>query len=486
MLKRISLMLVACCFFITMMAQSNNQIELFLDYEATNALNELTNEKVDALETLLKNINKDEIVQLEIISHAPNRNLGEQRLALILDFFKKEGLTTEKMDIATQLNDEHKVQLTLVTSISTANNMVDNSSTLVPKVYCTGTSKKAQVFSIEPDADVNIKGAEGTELKINRDDLVYENGQAVKEPIKVELKEFYTSRDILLAELHTMEGEQILETGGMLNLKITAQGKPLNLRSKKSAKIRMPAKTAKTKAGMNLYFGKRMDNGTVDWRLQEREEALSVPPQSTVVANTFAPNSYIQLRKDVIIDSITYNKKIHVKAKNVLSNNYPNFSKHRIVHTHEEEYFDLEIPYFNPNIVDGVWVNVDKPFGGDLFAPKPVDILVELKGVPNKGINLDGEPMAYTPKVALMLKERAVFLRSNLVATYSRIEQQNLKFNDVPVNQEVVLVAFLDTGKELLFASHDVKTIKNMPEQVLEMKPISKTVFDGAMTNLAN
>ncbi|BDS15268.1 hypothetical protein [Aureispira anguillae] len=490
MLKRISLIGAICCLFALIAnAQRQTKIDFVVDYGGAETPNLLKSEVKNTLQALFKNVpNEEQIVQVEIISHAENRDLAEERLLPIVTFLEEEGIASDQLEVITQINDQNKIHFKIISAIVPQKEDLANKAMAVqpkssPKVYCAGASKQAEVFVIPSGANINIKAKEGTALKLNRDDLVDENGQTVTAPIQVEIKEFYTPKDIVLADLHTMEGDNVLETGGMLNLKITAEGRPLQLKKGKSAKIRMPAKTAKSKTGMNLYLGKRMENGAVDWRLQERKEDVK-PRRTTVATKNFNPQSYIQLKKEEIIDSVTYKRKIHVRAKNI-DNHYPNYSTHKVVHTHEEEYFDLELPYFNPNIVDGVWVNVDKRLQNPFDVP-PVDVLVQVNGIPPKGINANGDLMAHTPKVALMLKERGVFLRGKMIAFESKVDQQNLEFENVPPNTEVVLIAFIDTGKEQLLATQELTTTKKMKTQVLEMKPLSKTDFEGAMANIAN
>lgn len=496
MINRILLLSVLiACFATTVFAQNYMESNLLIDYEGLSSNEILTTETESMLSLLLENASQEaKIVRIELTAHAENRNIGEKRLEPFAQFFEKQGVVAQKLELTTQVDDENQVHVKILSTtvpdlipLPKEDALVEDMP--VKKVYCVGASKKAEVFSIAPQSNIVIKGKEGTEVNISRRDLVYEDGSSVREPITVELKEFYTTKDILLAELHTMEGDKVLETGGMLNLKITASGKPLGLRTGKSANIKMPAKNAKTKKGMNLYFGKKMANGAVDWRLQERP----TPTKSIVtnsMANTdvdaeFNPNSYLQLKTTSVIDSITSRLKVHVKAKNALSNNYPNYSRERVVHSHEEEYFDLELPYLNPNIVDGVWINADKRIQ-DPFAPKPVDIMVQVQGVPNQGMTSDGELIAHTPRVALMLKDRAVFLRGNMVSEKSFIQEQNVQFEDVPKNEEVVLVAFLDTGKELLFASKEVRAEKDMEVSTLKLAPMSTVEFNNRMASIAN
>lgn len=485
------------CFATTTIAQNYTEGNFLIDYEGLSVTETLTVESQHRLQLLLQNVStEEEIVQIEIRAHAESRDLGERRLEPFAQFFEKQGIPTEKIELITQLDNKNRVHIKVRSSLKKnvlapkESVVVSTKKSTVDKVYCTGASKKAAVFSIAAHSNIDIKGKEGTEVYIDRQDLVYEDGQAVHEPIQVELKEFYTPSDILLAELHTMEGDKVLETGGMLNLKITANGKALGLRSGKTAKIKMPAKSAKTKKGMHLYLGKTMENGAVDWRLQERSEPLPDPSIATNATLTndaaadFNPNAYLQLKTTLVVDSVTI-LKVPVNPKTIITNNRPGYARKRVEHTHEEEYFDLELPYLNSNIVDGVWVNVDKRIQ-DPLAPKPVEILVQVNAVPNKGLTVDGEMLSYTPKVALMLKSRAVFLRGNMITENTTIQARNIKFQQVPRNEEVVLVAFLDTGKEIFFASKSVRATKNLETPVLVLKPMSKLAFNAAMAAVAN
>lgn len=506
MINRILLLsALVVCFATTSIAQNYTEANLLIDYEEVSADEVLAEETRNMLQAVLENVPEgEEIVYIEIRAHGASRDIGENRLDPFVQFFEEQGIGADKLDLVTQVDDKNRVHLKIRSSLKIITPRDKEKETeadlvatpAVKKVYCAGGSKKAEVFIVAPSSNIEIEGKEGTRVTINREDLVYPDGDAVQEQIKVELKEFYTSKDILLGELHTMEGDKVLETGGMINLKITANGEPLALRAGKSGNIKMPTKTAKNKKGMNLYFGKRMANGAVDWRLEERTEPIrsvevndtdeNNDTDETTVTSTnagFNLTSFIKIKTSPVTDSIT-RVRVAVNPRNVITGNNPGYKYENIYHTHEEEYFDIELPYLNPNIVDGVWVNTDKiiPFTN----PKPVDILVQVEGIPNEGLGVDGALVSYTPRVALMLKSRAVFLRGNRVGENAIMKQQKMNFRNVPLNEAVVLVAFLDTGKELLFATKEVTATKNTETPVLVLEVLPKVEFDNVMTNIAN
>jgi hypothetical protein len=502
MIHRILLLSAFVVYFATAtVAQNYTQANLIIDYESLNVTDSLTTETKNALRVLLENIpEEEELNRIEIRAYSSSRDIGESRLKPFILFFKEEGIDSDKLELITQVDDQNKVHLMVLSLLKKATPIAKEEKVETPeveKVYCAGASKKAQIFVVESYTNVKIEGIEGTKINIKREDLVYPDGEPVIASIKVELKEFYSSADILMADLHTMDGDKVLETGGMINLKITANDEPLELKSGKSANVQIPTKRAKRKKGMDLYFGKRMPNGAVDWRVEERSEP-SNPVADTETARTdadtdFNPKSYLQIKINTVVDSVTL-ERVAVNPRNTFTGNRKNYTTKSVYHTHEEEYFDLELPYLaysTPAKRGGIWINVDKPFQIDIeididLSPKPIDVLVQVNGVPTKGMTVNGDPISYTPRVALMLKSRAVFLRGNMIAMNSAIQKQNIKFEQVPPNEEVVLVAFLDTGKEMLFASQRVKATKKMEKPVLVLKPMSKVEFNDAMTDIAN
>jgi|GEM_PF-1853920 len=131
-----------------------------------------------------------------------------------------------------------------------------------------------QVFTVRPGRDTLLLGAQGTQLLLPADawDLTDTGTTAVR----LELQEFYTPADMVLAGLSTTAGPQLLETGGMLNLTATAQGQPVQLRPGAFVHLRMPAPVQKP--GMQLFVGVAHGSAHVlDWQ----EPAALLPPISS-------------------------------------------------------------------------------------------------------------------------------------------------------------------------------------------------------------
>jgi hypothetical protein len=115
-------------------------------------------------------------------------------------------------------------------------------------------SPKTQTFVIDYDKDQHIFGKKGTHIFIEKSSFVFEDGTPVKSKINIEIKEFYDKKTILLAGLITQTKNGFLESGGMIHIQATADGKKVKL--KKKISIEMP--TSNTKASsqedMKVYL----------------------------------------------------------------------------------------------------------------------------------------------------------------------------------------------------------------------------------------
>lgn len=493
------------CFATATIAQNYTEANLLVDYEGINVSESLTTETQSMLKHLLQNVPiEEEIAQIEITAHAESRDIGEDRLAPFAQFFKKEGVDYQKLELVTQVDDNNRVHVKIRSSLK-VNISVETKVVEIlvekparSKVYCPGASKKGEVFSVEPSSNVVIKGKEGTEVNINRADLVHEDGTAVEQAIQVELKEFFKPEDILLADLHTMDGDKVLETAGMLYLKITSEGKPLALKKGRSAKLKIPNNQAKAKNGMNLYFGETRTDGAVNWNRIVRTASNNTTKDVAEPINN-ADNSYVQLKRKTVLDSIKEESYKGIALKNTHSSGFPAFRSRSKEYTHTEEYFDLELPYIPtpPKTVrkinrGGIWINLDRDFSIDIELPSvdpppppSVDILVQVTNMKISEIEKANRG-ARAPRVALMLKDRSVFLRGRFLETDLERGEMQLTFERVPLGQEAVLVAFLDNGEEVLYASQPLNTQKIMDVQELDLKSVDRATFKNSMAGLAN
>jgi hypothetical protein len=117
------------------------------------------------------------------------------------------------------------------------------------------TLENRQVFVFEKGELIKVKGNEGTCIEINPNILIYEDGNISKEQVKIELIEYYSASDLILNSLTTHSSKNnLLQTSGMIDLKVTSNGKRLKIKENKKYKISFPF-NGKPLLGMHLYKG---------------------------------------------------------------------------------------------------------------------------------------------------------------------------------------------------------------------------------------
>jgi hypothetical protein len=123
-------------------------------------------------------------------------------------------------------------------------------------------------FTLSATSDTTIFGEQGTRLFIEKGTFQFIDGTLVTDSIKVRLKEFYKKSDILLAELSTESNGKLLETGGMLNITATANGKEIEIKRNKRIVIHFP-KPKDSYKQMNLFYsGKNAtDTSVTNWEI---------------------------------------------------------------------------------------------------------------------------------------------------------------------------------------------------------------------------
>ncbi len=121
-----------------------------------------------------------------------------------------------------------------------------------------------QAFMLDPQSSSSILCKQGTRLKFEPGIFVYEDTQQpVQEKVKLSVTEYVTNADIIFAQLQTMSGKDMLETGGMLYIEASANGRKCNIKEGENYRIEIPA--VQNAEGMQTFYGLTADNGNVDW-----------------------------------------------------------------------------------------------------------------------------------------------------------------------------------------------------------------------------
>lgn len=121
----------------------------------------------------------------------------------------------------------------------------------------------AQVFSITTGYDTVIETKGGMVLAIPANALLTQDGKAATGAISLCIKEALDPLTIMTARLSTMSGSRLLETGGMFFLDARQANELLHINPNNQIYAEIP--TQEIKAGMQLFSGKRMPGGSINW-----------------------------------------------------------------------------------------------------------------------------------------------------------------------------------------------------------------------------
>lgn len=116
--------------------------------------------------------------------------------------------------------------------------------------YFAAALAPAQVFTIRAERDTVLLGQQGTVMAVPARvwDTPADGG-----PVRVELREFYSTADIVLAGLSTRSGTNLLETGGMVHVSATVNDKAVSLKEGQRLLLRLP--TPRKLENMQFFQG---------------------------------------------------------------------------------------------------------------------------------------------------------------------------------------------------------------------------------------
>jgi mono/diheme cytochrome c family protein len=122
---------------------------------------------------------------------------------------------------------------------------------------------QAQTFTIDAAKDTVIETKGGIVMAIPSNCFLDENGNIVEGKVDLAVKEALDPATMINAGLSTRSGDELLESGGMFFTDARKDGKILKINPAKGIYTEIPSN--EIKPGMQLFSGKRMANGTIDW-----------------------------------------------------------------------------------------------------------------------------------------------------------------------------------------------------------------------------
>jgi hypothetical protein len=135
-----------------------------------------------------------------------------------------------------------------------------------------------QNFTIDPMKDVTLTCMKGTKVFIPDSTFVDELGNIVNGPIEIEVKECLDKYDMVIGNMATLTNGSILESGGMIYINATSNGKQLGVSSNKELTIEVP--TVSTLPGMQLFAAEKTKDG-INWVNPRSLKGIENPTDST-------------------------------------------------------------------------------------------------------------------------------------------------------------------------------------------------------------
>jgi len=192
-----------------------------------------------------------------------NNQQGSELVPVPTDSLVIKGMVNNNKEIVQNTVAEDSALRTSSTKTISAPIQTDTKMS-VPDIY-KHFDKQPQLFSIRTNRDTTIVCKEGTSFKIKANSFISEkSGKEVSGIVQIAVKEYYKISDIILSNLSTTSGDQILETGGMIH--ITAKADKENCLIKQRSTIEIGFPNSNEKADMALFKGEWIGD-KMDWKL---------------------------------------------------------------------------------------------------------------------------------------------------------------------------------------------------------------------------
>ncbi|NOQ73063.1 MAG: hypothetical protein GQ574_13725 [Crocinitomix sp.] len=125
---------------------------------------------------------------------------------------------------------------------------------------------EASIFEINTEVDTLLFGEKGTAVFIEAGSLEFEDGTSPTGLIEISIKEYYSVAEIASKNLTTLSNNELLVSGGMIELKAVSEGKELKLKNGKEVIVHFPKGDSPDE--MNLFSGESND-GQITWNEEE-------------------------------------------------------------------------------------------------------------------------------------------------------------------------------------------------------------------------
>lgn len=130
-----------------------------------------------------------------------------------------------------------------------------------------------ETFWISNNKDTILKCNQGTVIYIPKNSFLLESNEPLKsDNVEFRVTEYYSTIDMIAANLTTQSDNEILETGGMLFLEAYSENTKCVLNNKKQIGIKF--KSISEKDSMHIFYGEPLEN-EINWKLSS-DQAIDI------------------------------------------------------------------------------------------------------------------------------------------------------------------------------------------------------------------
>lgn len=263
-----------------------NQHKVYFDFDQSSLTSEARKELDELVDTRFKNVKEIRLTGFTDSrgSDEYNIRLSKRRVHAVKDYLVSKGIPSEKIKI------DYKGEKNPAADNTSNEGRAKNRRVQIewdPSVKST-VSEKTVVKSDIKDlyAQLEVERQEHT-INNKRDTFVtLKQGTVVMIPanafsankVTLKIKEIYKTSDMLLENLTTTSGSQILETAGMFQFEAFDQfGNPLSLNNNKALTLFVKEK-GNLRSDMQFFNGSRDPHGNMDWELSG-DQPLRMSPR---------------------------------------------------------------------------------------------------------------------------------------------------------------------------------------------------------------
>lgn len=302
--------------------------------------------------------------------------------------------------------------------------IVENTSQSIEKLQAllSRFEDQSQFFDISSSKPSLVKGKKGTIIHIDLKNLELENGQAIGNNLKVELKELTNQNDLLKNNTQTISDGKLLVSGGSYFIAITSNGEKVNLKKGKTLEVEFPKITNRN---MELFYGERDSLNQMNWTTTNTKFRNQILTTNDKIYNT---------------DPIAESDLTFTVDGNIIESDNPHRKARKLNKIDTKIYESIKLSKLG-------WINCDAFYG------KPTDIIF----------------FEFDQKQSFsIVKTFAIFKNINSIMSVISYKEKNSStlnktIMNLPIGEKIKIISFSYKGKKVYSDAQMITVTKNSP-----------------------